>query len=353
MYEKKSQPPRAAGTSNAAYDVPKADKQGFLEGLRLAQEASDYMDHFVIADKNADGQYNDPAAEIYHKTRRGAELSETGAFVNDLREGVWTAYSGGYGRWQITYQGGQSHGPYCEQLRSSRVVVRGQYENDEREGTWQEFYHQDDAKVSKETNYKAGKKDGAETSYFENGQLYEQLTYEDGFMCGPYEQRNEQGRTVEKGFYKNNKPTGLWQKFDSNGVLQKETTYADVDDADRVDLSQMNVRLGKSKSLVGVKNGVSRTYYPNGTVESETMYQNGVPVGLQKTQTQDGRLDTVEAFNGNGKNVTGWMGLSLWALKLGDNIKMACGLDERDNKTRTADQMAAIQRKYPQYKSAA
>ncbi len=96
------------------------------------------------------------------------------------------------------------NGEYIERYTTGVVRIRGMMKDGQREGLWKSFY--DNGSPWSETTFKAGKKQGPTTTWYEN----EQKRY--------------------TGFYKNDVESGNWMFWDEKGKVITVKNYDQTDD---------------------------------------------------------------------------------------------------------------------------
>ena len=87
------------------------------------------------------------------------------------------------------------------------------------------FY--DDGQLKSEWTYENGRLEGPLLAYFENGQLESKRTYSDGELEGLLETYYESGQLKSRGEYKKGKKIGVSQRYHSNGRLKTMISHTD------------------------------------------------------------------------------------------------------------------------------
>ncbi len=195
--------------------------------------------------------------------------------ANNERHGVWKKYHENSG--QLRYEGQFNHGKevgvfkyYCSECEDQPMVVRtfndsdniaqvqyftkkgklvseGKMERKNKIGEWlyfhknsknimtKEFYvdgkleglkitYYKNNKVTEETNYKNGLKEGEDNYYSLEGVLLKQLYHVNDQLHGRAYYYDANGALVIDGNYKNGKKHGVWKHY-KNGKLVLEETY--------------------------------------------------------------------------------------------------------------------------------
>lgn len=114
---------------------------------------------------------------------------------------------------------------YYEENNGYRVAEEF-YRKDIPYKQWIVFYS--DGKTPSEVyNYDKGKKEGVQTTYFENGQIKEQWNCHQSIINGAIVFYHPNGKTRCNGEYKNDLPFGIWTYYDENGKITVKDHYKD------------------------------------------------------------------------------------------------------------------------------
>ncbi len=73
--------------------------------------------------------------------------------------------------------------------------------------------------------FRFGKRHGLWRSFYENGELWSECYYHEGFKNGSYKINTTQGITKIKGWHKNNLKDSLWFFYDDSGKLLQKTAF--------------------------------------------------------------------------------------------------------------------------------
>jgi antitoxin component YwqK of YwqJK toxin-antitoxin module len=90
-------------------------------------------------------------------------------------------------------------------------------------GTYTEFYESGIKRI--EMNIEEGKRHGKITLYFEDNQIQEIRSYDNGLMDGTWITWNKLSVKIAEASYKRNKKHGKWYIWDDNGVKRYEMEY--------------------------------------------------------------------------------------------------------------------------------
>jgi len=106
----------------------------------------------------------------------GEKISET-PWINDHKEGVEKRFYSGKLSEETEYLGGIKDGQYNKYFYSGQVAIEGQYAWGRKDGKWTKYF--EDGSIRQEGSYKSGKKDGVWKTYNRKGTVTSQVTYKD------------------------------------------------------------------------------------------------------------------------------------------------------------------------------
>ena len=131
--------------------------------------------------------------------QKGNKVSE-GKTVNRLNEGIWNYFHNG----------------------SKQLMKVENYKNGKLDGIQKTFF--DDGKIAEEITYKNGKREGIYKVYLQNGTVIEEAFFKNNQYHGPAIFRDANGKIVSKGNFVEDVRKGIWE-FYENGVLVKKEKY--------------------------------------------------------------------------------------------------------------------------------
>ncbi|WP_159023832.1 hypothetical protein [Formosa sp. L2A11] len=99
-----------------------------------------------------------------------------------------------------------------------------------------------------------GKLKGKRILYHTNGNISDEIEYENGISNGLEKRFYEDGTLMQKGSFKNGKEIGVWEMYHPNGQLKQRTTFNEN----------------------GKMDGESVSYYSTGNKKGKNIYKNGV-----------------------------------------------------------------------------
>lgn len=131
--------------------------------------------------------------------QKGNKVSE-GKTVNRLNEGIWNYYHKG----------------------SKQQMKVENYKSGKLDGIQKTFF--DDGKIAEEINYKKGKREGIYKVYLQNGTVIEEAYFKNNQYHGLAIYRDASGKIVSKGNFVEDVRKGIWE-FYENGTLVKKEKY--------------------------------------------------------------------------------------------------------------------------------
>jgi len=126
---------------------------------------------------------------------QNGELAASGNYIDTQRDSVWTFYSN----------------------NTKTVTRRMEYDAGKINGKVQNFYP--DGNVAEEIVWENGQKNGSWKQYFKNGQLKTTATYANHKLDGKFASYTPDGKTSIEGVYRNNVRDGEWNRYDEDGNL--------------------------------------------------------------------------------------------------------------------------------------
>ena len=105
--------------------------------------------------------------------------------------------------------------------KSKEVMTRENYEDGKLHGKVITYYP--NGKITEETDYKNGIKEGEDNYYSPDGVLLKNLFYKDDELQGEALYYDAFGNVIIEGFYKNGKKHGLWKYYKDGKVILEET----------------------------------------------------------------------------------------------------------------------------------
>jgi antitoxin component YwqK of YwqJK toxin-antitoxin module len=186
---------------------------------------------------------------IFKKWSKDGILIEKFEIQNNKRDGITECwFENGAKKSETYYENGLKQGKYKAWYSNRKLMLEGKFDADERTGEWNIYSNEGNWKKD---NYRNGKLNGfsfeyiveeKDTSYivgqYKNGKesglwkwfdndslLTESLLYKNGSGNGEHILYHKNGRIKSKGIILNEKPDGIFNMYDSNGVRIKKMVF--------------------------------------------------------------------------------------------------------------------------------
>jgi antitoxin component YwqK of YwqJK toxin-antitoxin module len=198
---------------------------------------------------------------FYHPN---GKIASEGYFKNGLPNGIWKSYND-----------------------NGILIAIGKKNKGFSDSTW--VFYTNDGKLKNKIEYFNDKKNGCAITYDSLENVKEEFFYIDNVLQNEKVEFYPNGKIKSITHYNDGKATGTTLEFDEKGNVITEIVY---DDGFLKSKKEIN-RLDEN----GKKIGYWREYYENGSLKSETNYNQGEVVGLQKIYDKKGRLKELKNFN--------------------------------------------------------
>jgi len=222
----------------------------------------------------------------------GKDGKVTNAYVyNDngllLSEGIVDDAGNRNGKWKDLYPDGkvQAEGQFTDNRRTGtwkfyslagKVEQTGSYNNGRPDGIWQWFY--EDNTVLREEEYFQGKRDGAFTEYSMTGEIITQGQYSDGEKNAEWKYKS--GDNSEEGKYILGLRDGVWKSYYPDGKLKSKGNW-----------------------VQGNPDGEHNFYYAGGKIREVQYYKNGIKEKTWKKYDEEGHIILSVAYK-NDKEIS-------------------------------------------------
>ena len=251
----------------------------------------------------------------YHKDPlQGTYVWSKELYAGDKREGTaYFYYPDNKIQQTITYNDGKKEGLSKEFDKNGNIITLLEYNNDflvsrERinrtdskglkQGVWKDFY--DDGGIRSEKTFKDDLLHGYYKEYDNRGKLVLTMLYENGSVVKSrvedepdiemVNRRDQNGKIIYSGPYRNQIPVGIHREFGADGKVTNSFIYNDEG-------------LLLSEGIVdeaGNFNGRWKDLYPNGKIRSEGQYTDNRRSGSWKFYNVLGNLEQTGSYN-NGR----------------------------------------------------
>ncbi|OFY47723.1 MAG: hypothetical protein A2W85_13015 [Bacteroidetes bacterium GWF2_41_31] len=164
---------------------------------------------------------------------------------------------------------GKRQGFWKEFYPNGKLKATGIYMDDLREKVW-EFYYQK-GQLEQIGKYINGKPDSLWRWYHSNGKTLREEHFYNGLPDGVYSEFDDQGKLITTGEYLEGKMEGFWTL--EIGDSREEGSYSE-----------------------GLRSGIWKTYYPDGSLAFEGKYVDDLPNGKHQWWWPNGRLKMEAEF---------------------------------------------------------
>jgi len=149
----------------------------------------------------------------------------------------------------------------------------------EKEGEYKKWKSGENGQLYIQKYYKEGYLDGEFKVWYENGQLWFQKYYKEGEYHGEYKRWWSNGQLSCQEYYKEGKEEGEHKKWYPNGEIEGQLCYKegklDGESKQWYDNGQLAFQCYYKE---GEKDGELKTWYPNGKLGKHIIYKEGIIV---------------------------------------------------------------------------
>lgn len=180
-------------------------------------------------------------------------LAERADFLAGLRDGAVASYhDGGHPATEEQWRAGFRQGPYASWLADGSEVYEGSYRHGLKHGDWTVWSDEQGSRARLLEHWDDGTPTGTwDGSYDSGGQRASTVTFIDGLAEGPTTQWWKSGGERLIGQLAAGQRWGIWRTFYEDGTHESEQVY-----------------------VFDSLNGPARTWYPDGSPESEGAYDH-------------------------------------------------------------------------------
>ncbi len=210
---------------------------------------------------------------------KNGKIKTEGNRKNFLLDSIWKFYSeNGRITKSINYAEGKRNGAVCNYDTAQKIISREIFVNDIKHGTTKYFYPS--GKIKQTLPYVNGKPDGFSYEFSQDSVILAVYEYKSGIL----QNTDRINRKDTDG-----KKQGMWKDFYEDGKVKKEERFNDdVLDGYVKEYDKKGSLIKTEKFNLGkqVKNApelavveIFKTYYPDGVMQYEGPYVEGVPIG--------------------------------------------------------------------------
>ena len=224
-------------------------------------------------------------------------LKNEGNRKNFQLDSIWKFYNEkGKTTKSISYLEGKKNGFISTYDTAGFIVTSENYINDSKQGTSFNYYKS--GKTKQTIPYKNGRADGLSYIYTEDSIIITIIKYKMGFI----EKHEKINQTDENGVKQ-----GIWKEFYPDGTVKKDVRYKDgvIDGYEKTydkkgDLAEMKkYSFGKEVKNAPelAKPDIFKAYFEDGNVRYEGLYLDGMPIGTHYKFHLSKRCDSVRVYN--------------------------------------------------------
>lgn len=211
----------------------------------------------------------------WKKLYGNGKIRYTGQFKNDKPVGIFKYYDeNGFLESEITHSTNGHSSSVKMFFNNGKTRATGFYYDQLKDGIWI-YYSEITGKPKLQESYKKGKKHGIWKIYFDNGNAFSEITYQDDLENGPWNEYFENGKKQLEANYKDGKFNGKYTLYNADGKPVTTGNYIN------------GVRHGEW--IYCDTNGVieRKEFIRQGWVYKEEFYKNGV---LFQTKRQASKI---------------------------------------------------------------
>ena len=248
--------------------------------------------------KSSEGPMRDGKPDGYWKVYSvHAKIKSEGNRKNFQLDSIWKFYDDdGKLAFEYYYKDGKKNGSKkMYDIKNNILISDENYENDIKQGS--SLYYYADGKVSQKIPFNKGKEEGIGFEYDEAGNIITIIEYKLGFIK-KQEKINRRDR--------NNLKQGMWKEFYENGNVKNECNYTDDKKNGYYKEYSMNGSLSNTIKYVNgkiennapelTKLDIKTEYYEGGIVKYTGGYKDGVPEGIHREYSIEGKIVNSKIF---------------------------------------------------------
>lgn len=123
-----------------------------------------------------------------------------------------------------------------------------------------------------------------------NAQEQKNVTDANGLKQGVWEKKNEAGKLVYTGAFKDGKPEGEFVYYDSTGKIKAKSVYTENGTNAFTVIYRNDKKASEGLYINEKKQGIWKFYNNDQVLLAEEVYENGVPEGIWKTYYANGAI---------------------------------------------------------------
>lgn len=163
--------------------------------------------------------------------------------------------------------------------------------HDERGKVSRSVSFHDNGQVVRDYRFIDGSPDGLAQEWYQNGTKRSEAMYQKGVRHGAFRHWYREGGLACEGTYETGKPVGLWNCNDDQGKTHKTEYINGVRwNGLFVELDSSGNRQIQGILRNGMKQGIWRSWYPDGQLQSEREYRDGLDSGRAREWYETGKI---------------------------------------------------------------
>jgi uncharacterized protein len=218
-----------------------------------------------------------PDIEVVNKYDQDGRLIYSGPYRNKIPVGIHREYNkegkvinaymyndnGLLLSQGIIDDAGNRNGKWKDLYPDGKVQAEGQYNDNRRTGIWK--FYANDGRIEQTGSFNNGRPDGIWKWYYENNSLLREEEYFQGKRDGACTEYAVNGDIITQGQYSDGEKNGEWKYKTANN--EEEGKY-----------------------ILGLRDGLWKTYYPEGKLRSKGVYVQGNPDGTHVLYYDNGKI---------------------------------------------------------------
>ena len=160
-------------------------------------------------------------------------------------------------------------------------------DNEKRDGAWKIFYETGELRAN--GNYSSDRQNGEWTFYFITGKTEQVGNFRSGVIDGEWKWYYPDGKLMRSDLYSKGRLNGTSVQYSDSSTIVAKGEYIDGEPEGTWTISIGDVR-EEGNFLMGLKNGVWKTYYDNGKLYHKGNFVQGNPDGKHEFYFPDGTL---------------------------------------------------------------
>jgi len=301
-----------------------------------SQDTTDYQKFYYPSGVlSSEGYMKNGKPDGYWKTyHENGIIKSEGNRKNFELDSLWKFYNEeGKSILEVNYLNGLKQG--VRKTITENEIVEENFDKDIKQGLTRYFYS--DGKLKKEIYYEKGKETGQSKEYSQEGIVINIKEYKNGILIrneninrtdrnkrkqGVWKLFYENGALQQEGFYVSDKKNGYFKEYSIDGVLKSINKY--VDDELQTDVPEL------------AEYELRTDYYADGSVKVIGSYKDGLPEGIRREYTPDGKIKIAYIFEKGkitGEGIVDEKGLKqgFWKEFYAENGKLKAEGNYKDN----------------------